>query len=518
MSARRVPGSPITAGTTTDSPIPADTAPGPSAARREEARMPHPSTDLRERAPLRAPQILDLVGALPDHSGFPTVDELHRSFEELARSTDRVGRRRIGTSRLGEPIHEFVVGDGPHQAVIVGGVHPNEPIGSWTALHLAEMMLDADGPAEQLATTWHIVPTIDPDGMRLNEDWFADPFDRAHYSRHFFRPAPDSQVEWTFPTDFRDAYFDAVLPETLALMRLIDDVRPDLLVTLHNGEMGGVYYYLSHDEPDLISDLHAIPDALGLALDTGEPESPHLRTLATAVFAMDHISTYYEYLESIGLDPAPQIRGSSSASWGARHDALCLVAELPYWTHPDAGDETPTDEPYRDLVLRTAAAMGSSGEALQEILDEAEAHLTLQTPYLEASRAFVPMLGSIAETDRRRAPLEPAERRATVAERFACEDLVRGFRLRYGGMLLRAIEAETGAGIAPAPLRALRARMAALYEEWLADAATGATPIPMRTLVGVQLGAVLAGAAHVAATRPTRDAPSADLPDDGGAS
>ncbi|WFR68487.1 M14 family zinc carboxypeptidase [Curtobacterium flaccumfaciens] len=225
--------------------------------------------------------ILRLVAEVPDRDGFPLVDDLHARFDALAAAhPERVTVTRIGTSRLGEPLHAYRIGSGSHAAVIVGGVHPNEPIGSWTALHLATWLLDDPETSATLDTTWHIVPTIDPDGMRLNEAWFHHPHDRVFYSRHFYRPAPDSQVEWTFPNQYRSVYFDQVLPETLAFMRLIDDTRPDLLVSLHNGEMGGVYYYLSEDLPDVVDTLHAVPAALGLPLDTGEPESPYLRELA----------------------------------------------------------------------------------------------------------------------------------------------------------------------------------------------------------------------------------------------
>ncbi|TCL87677.1 zinc carboxypeptidase [Curtobacterium sp. PhB142] len=446
--------------------------------------------------------ILRLAAEVPDHDGFPLVDDLHARFDALAAShPDQVTVTRIGTSRLGEPLHSYRIGTGAHAAVVVGGVHPNEPIGSWTALHLAQTVL-TDDDAHALDVTWHIVPTIDPDGMRLNEAWFHDPHDRVFYSRHFYRPAPDSQVEWTFPNSHKSVYFDQVLPETLAFMRLIDDTEPDLLVSLHNGEMGGVYYYLSEDLPDVVDTLHAVPAALGLPLDTGEPESPFLRELAPAVFAMDGIETAYDYLEGLGVDPGEHIHGASSAAWAMRHGALCMVAELPYWSHPDADDQTPTDESYADLLRRCSAELGASGEELQQLLDEASPMLSIESPFLEASRAFVPMLVGTADTDRRRADREPADRRATVAERFGCEDLVRCFRLRYGGMLLRAFEAETTAGTASAPLRRLRDRLAERYAHWQADAATEADPIPVRKLVGVQYGAILACAAHVA--DPTR--------------
>ncbi|MGU3411649.1 M14 family zinc carboxypeptidase [Microbacterium sp. M1A1_1b] len=443
--------------------------------------------------------VLRLVSQVPDHDGFPLVDDLHARFDALAAAhSDTVTVTRIGTSRLGEPLHAYRIGTGSHAAVVVGGVHPNEPIGSWTALHLATTMLEDPETAASLDTTWHIVPTIDPDGMRLNEAWFHDPHDRASYARHFHRPAPDSQVEWTFPNSHGSVYFDQVLPETLAFMRLIDDTEPDLLVSLHNGEMGGVYYYLSEDLPDVIEVLHAVPAALGLPLDTGEPESPYLRELAPAVFAMDGVEVAYDYLEGLGVDPAEHIHGASSAAWAMRHGALCMVAELPYWSHPDADDPTPTDESYADLLRRCADDLGTTGTQLREVLDAASPMLTLATPFLDGCRAFVPMLVSMADTDRARADREPVDRMATVAERFGCEDLVRCFRLRYGGMLLRALEAETTAGTAPAPLRRLRDQLAERYGRWQADAGTGAEPIPVRKLVGVQYGAILACASHVA--------------------
>jgi hypothetical protein len=66
-------------------------------------------------------------------------------------------------------------------------------------------------------------------------------------------------------------------------------------------------------------------------------------------------------------------------------------------------------------------------------------------------------------------------------------------------MLLRAIEAETVAGTAPAELRRLRDEVAETYTQWQREAAgrTGAEPIPISRLVGVQLAATLSAAAAV---------------------
>ncbi|MFT4122406.1 MAG: M14 family zinc carboxypeptidase [Microbacteriaceae bacterium] len=446
--------------------------------------------------------ILRRAGRLPARDGFPDVDTLWEHFSALeARAPGLVSSRRIATSRLGEPIRVYRIGAGTHTNLIVGGVHPNEPIGSWTAIQLADDLVADAELRDALDATWYIVPTIDPDGLRLNEGWFDDPSDRAHYARGFYRPAPDEQVEWTFPTDYKGAYFDRVLPETLGLMRLIDDVRPDLLVSLHNGEMGGVYYYISRPDPELQDVLTRLPAALGLPLAIGEPESPFLAEHGPAIFGLGPISQAYDYLEALGVDPVPQIGGSSSSEWAARHGTFSLVAELPYWSHPDSDDRTAIAESYGELVARTATDLAEVGAVLGDILAEAEPHLELVSPFLRASRAFVPVLGGIAETDLARAVLPEADRPATVAERFDREDLVHCFKLRYGGMLLRALTAQTAAGLASPELHRIRARLAAIYEGWITapNIAQDAQPIPLATLVGVQYGAILAAAARIAA-------------------
>ncbi|WP_460810256.1 hypothetical protein [Microlunatus endophyticus] len=151
------------------------------------------------------------------------------------------------------------------------------------------------------------------------------------------------------------------------------------------------------------------------------------------------------------------------------------------------------------MLRRTAGDMIAMADTLSGYLERAEPYLILKTPFREATEAFVPMFKAMGETDLRRAGDEPADRMATVAETFGCEDLLHCFRLRYGGILLRAVEAETGAGTAPPELRRLRAEVAATYGDWQRQAAdrTGAEAIPIDRLAGVQLAATLASAASV---------------------
>lgn len=448
----------------------------------------------RAIAPGSLEDILERSGGIPSSTGFPGVDELRSAFELLAeRHPDLVASRRIGTSRLGEAIPMFSIGSGSRSYLLFAGVHPNEPIGFRTLEHLATTLCEDAGLRDSFDATWHIIPCIDPDGTRLNEQWYAAPGDRSFYARHFYRPAPDEQVEWTFPFAYRDVWFDRVLPETQALMRVIDDVRPDFMVSLHNAELGGVYFYLSEDVPGAVDALHAVPARLGLPLDTGEPETPTVRPLGTAVYSMISMREEYDFLEGLGVDPAPLMTsGESSSSYAARHGTVSLVAELPYWSHPDADDDTPAGIPYADVLHRKADAFIETEAALRRIVEAAD--LTLDTPFRRATEAFAPHLAVMGDNEHRRAGREDASRVATRAEAFSNEDVVRCFRLRYGGMTLRMLDAEIAAGSATAGTRRARDAMAALFDEWCAEseAVEGLTALPIASLVGVQFGATLA--------------------------
>lgn len=447
--------------------------------------------------------IIERTRRVPPIHDFPGVDALLASFEELAAAhRDLVVPRRIGTSRLGEPIPMFSVGHGPRQYLLVAGVHPNEPIGFRTLQHLAtELCSDAE-LREAFDATWHLVPCIDPDGTRLNEGWFAHPASRTDYARGFYRPAPDEQVEWTFPFAHKDAWFDRVLPETQALMRVIDEVRPELLVSLHNGELGGVYYYLSAEVPGAVPALHAVAAGLGLPLEAGEPESPALRRWGPAVFRGASAADEYDYLESVGITPTVT-SGESSGAYAARHGTVSLVAELPYWSHPQAVDDSPSTLSYRDVLVAKADALIETGRLLGAVLDQARAGLTINSPFLRAGEAFVPVMIEMGGSERERAAGAECDRPATVAEAFSNADLVRCFRLRYGGMLLRALEAEVHAGTATVAVRAAHAHLAAVFDGWAeeADAVQGLTVLDIHRLVGVQIGATLA-VARCLADRP----------------
>jgi hypothetical protein len=445
-------------------------------------------------------RIGEFVDAVPEFDRFAGVDELVAAMREIAREHPELAEmRRIGTSRDGEPLWSLTIRGGEEQVLVVGGVHPNEPIGGLSALHLARSLVEDDGLRLEWGCTWHVVTCIDPDGTRLNEPWFEPPLTMAKYGRSFYRPATDEQVEWSFPFAHKKTEFDRVMPETEALRGLIDETRPIMLCSLHNGEYGGVFYYLSRTSPRLNEQLTTLPSRFGLPLHTGEGEAPFIERLAPAVFRAFTAEQEYDYLESLGLDPTERAGGESSYAYAKRYGTAYLATEVPYWANADADDHTPLDVSYSDLLSERAELTSETSRVLTTAFDAVRSELHVPSPHLRAMECFLPFLRTSAEADRVRAGAEDNRRPAVVAERFLVTAMTHSTRVRFAGMLLSALSAEIARGNDAEELRVEHSRLAEVFDRWAAeaDADVPPTPIPIRKLVGVQCGAILAAVADL---------------------
>ncbi|SEF18680.1 M14 family zinc carboxypeptidase [Jiangella alba] len=455
-------------------------------------------------------EIVERATAIPDLQGYPGVDALLEQLEELRLEfPDLLSARRVGTSRLGEPIPLYTLaprgagGSGDDaapaakQCLVVGGVHPNEPIGSHTIIRLVTDLLRDASLRRRLGAVWHFLPCADPDGMRLNEGWFDDPFDDETYFRHFYRPPGNEQVEWTFPINYKSKYFDAMLPETQALQRVIDEIRPDYYVPLHNSETGGAYFYLSQPVGDLVPLLHRLPARFGIPLHLGEPEAAHFTVLAPAIYESGSSQDVYEWREANGLDPVPSgAAGQSSTSYVRRYASVSLIAELPIWRTFGADDTSPSGASYAALLRAAGEALTGTGTWLTDLLARVDPHLTLDSPFLRSARVFIPGMTRAGELMTTRSAMPENDRVAAVAERPMA--VVWMYRLRFGGALLRALNAEVAAGSAGVVVRRSAHDLERVWIGWLeqrlADEKTQG--IPVEAVVGVQYGAVLGLVAH----------------------
>ena len=430
---------------------------------------------------------------------FPTVDEMHDFAVRLAAAhPDRVRVRDVGRSRAGDPIQLLSIRSDHARGdvLVIGQPHPNEPIGMATIIAMCEGLLAEPAALDATGASWHFVPCADPDGTRLNEGWFAGPWTREHYARNFYRPAGDTQVEWTFPFSTDGFTVDAPMPETRALMLAIDEVRPAVMASLHNGELGGAYYYATPGADALYRRLAELCAAHDIPLHLGDPETPLSVELAPAVYSVPTALQMYELARSVGADPAAIVSGSSSMDYALQYGpTFGLAIELPYWRDERAADTTPdaSGASSRQVMLDALDLHAASATSLRALFDAA-APLP-PSPFADAVGSFLSSEESgWGEGQRQQVENDPGlDRPATVAEAFSTRDNVHMFRLRLGGMLLRALPAESPA----------RADVERAFDEWCAEAAADhkAEPIPIRDLVAVQGESILAAAAYALSSK-----------------
>ncbi|MFD9960110.1 M14 family zinc carboxypeptidase [Amycolatopsis sp. NPDC058986] len=435
--------------------------------------------------------VADRLSGLPDMDRICTVDELEAALATLADDHPEVCRlRRIGTSRLGDPLRMLSVGHGPRHALIVGGPHPNEPLGLLTVLHLARLVTEDPALRDEAGYSWHFVPCLDPDATRMNEDWFGGPYTIRHYHRNFFRPALTDQPEWTFPVLDEQAYFDRMLPETQALARVIDELRPVFQYSLHNADFGGVFFILSQDVPGVADDLAEVARAGNVPLSLGPIDTLGWPTAAPAVYLMPSARE----LAAATARPDGSARlGGSSSHYAERHGTTTLVTEVPLWRDPRAADPSASGRAYADVLRENAAQLEADARALGAVYQRVSPRLTISSPMRPAIADTLEHSSSLASAYDKMAGAV-AGREATVAESFAAHCVVHMVRLRCAGLLHRQLGVEQAAGNQPSVLRAATEDASGLLDRWCADAehALRADPFPLRDVVAVQIGAALA--------------------------
>jgi hypothetical protein len=443
-------------------------------------------------------RVKQLLAEVPDYDVFLTVDELNRSGKALAEKYPQsVDWIEIGQSRAGDKIHALKIGNGTKKALMFAMPHPNEPIGSMMLEFLSEKLASDDVLREELDYTWYLIKCIDVDGTRLNEGWFKGPFSVTNYARNYYRPPSFQQVEWTFPVEYKTLKFDSPMPETQALMKIIQEVKPDFMFSLHNAGFGGVYLYLSGDLQDFYPDFYDLVKSQELPLHLGEPEVPYAVKFADAVFGMLGVESSYDFMEkNSDKDPAEILQGGAgSFEYACRYaDPLFLVCEMPYFYHPDIHNTEKTEDIRRELVLQGLEARKQRIAFLKEQYDQIETYLTLDTAFKETTESTIKNYEERLAAQEHWAKEDPSlEEKATVAEKF--DNLLgsRFYQLLGMGTAVRMVEAQIEVSGQLEPLMKAHQALLEYFEKEAAalENSLDYDVIPIRKLVSVQLGCAL---------------------------
>ncbi|WP_070017084.1 M14 family zinc carboxypeptidase [Streptomyces nanshensis] len=395
----------------------------------------------------------------------PTPDEdlaasrtVAAARRHLAYLTARAGGHltEAGTSRGGRTLELGVIGNGQRQILVIGGPHPNEPVGAATVLSLAGLL--ARDPALRETATWHLLPFLDPDGAARNELWTAASLspDFTSYHRGFFRPARAQQPEMALPRSG-----PADLPETETLAALLTGLRPDVMCSLHNADLGGTFLLTSHPAPALPALLHEA------AARHKVPVEP-----APADAALDE----WERLDD-GVyrmpPPAPTARRLHSVQLARELGTFALLPEVPAWTGT-SGTLTPQD---------AAARLEEACTALKPYADRCTPGTS---PYADAVLDTLNVLHAI----------RTAWSRSPAPATGSTRDCAHLLPLRTAGMLAQELSHQHRIHPRDAELAADVREMHSLLQTWCdeAEQILRPRPVPLRTAVALQLDLALGAA------------------------
>jgi hypothetical protein len=386
-----------------------------------------------------------VVANVPDYQAFLTVDEMDEGCRKLAKEfPDIVTVFEAGKSRKGHPILCMKIGNGLKNALCFACPHPNEPIGAMTIEYLSRELAENDKLREELGFTWYMIKCIDPDGARLNENWFKGPFTVYNYTKNYYRPIGYQQVEWTFPVDHKELHFHDPLPETQILMTLIQETKPEFMYSLHNAGFGGTYWYISHDLPELYEGLRESAFKQDIPLNMGEPEEPFITKFSPAIFKTMSIGDAYDFMEKYSGETPTIKNGTSSSDYASTiTDCVTLLTELPYFFDSRIEDLSEGEITRKEAILQSVKQSQAHFASLDNLLTEVRPFISEHNPFVKLVEEVIQYVRDGSEAKIKWADSNPEfEKRATNAEVFDNLLAAKFYNGLYLGLTVRTCEYE----------------------------------------------------------------------------
>lgn len=361
------------------------------------------------------------VSLLPELR-YPTLSELTLSARALvAHRPGLCTLRQVGASRAGRPIHLLSIGHARRAVLVVAGAHANEPTGSSTLLAVAERVLNER--ELRADTSWHFLLCADPDGASLH----VTPAPRSLFDYHlgFFRPAAQEQPEWA-PAALPP---DRLPPETRALTRVIDELRPYLQVTLHGTDLGGSWVQLTKDVPGLAEPFAKSAAELHIPVETGASDAAGWPAAGPGVHVMPAPGAGAAY------PSMPDDARNSTWYHVHRYGGLTAVVEVPMWASDLVDDPAPHPAP-AVAMRRLATRLRRDAWEVERVLAETLPRLDgFDGPLLRAARWALDLVPGLAG-DWTHTP--PADN--TMAYVGSVDAFGRRLPLRAAAMLLRVLQ------------------------------------------------------------------------------
>ena len=292
-------------------------------------------------------QYNEIFKDIPTYSRFLNVDEI----DELAKQITKlpgVKHRIIGKTIDDDPLIMLEIGEGNKTALINGVPHSDEPLGSLVITFFARWL--ATHPKENyFGWRWLFIPILEKRGMRLNEGWFNMPDSFAAIAKSNFRQPTEDQYEWTFPVEYDHYQWTKSRPETLAVKKVLEQEKPDLLCNLHHSGYHNVYFYLSQNLPEVYDDLSRLVKNCRMKLSDSAPDVPFGEMFSPGFYKMYGLKDYLSYYRNKDPEVITTLkRGACSDEWyHEKVGGFSFNCEVPMYLSSKLQDKKPSNKSYK---------------------------------------------------------------------------------------------------------------------------------------------------------------------------
>jgi hypothetical protein len=413
---------------------------------------------------------------------YPSIAGVAAAASAIARQHPGLCELRvIGRSREGRPLHVLTTGHGRRNVLVVAGPHSDERIGSATALRLAERVAHDKQLHAGADASWHFLLCLDPDGTRRSEAGPAVRRTPAEHFRHSYRPPADEQPEWA-PSIRPDG---DQLPESQALMGLIDELEPFLQCSLHGNDLGGSWIQLTRDVPGLTEPLGKLSAERDVPVQTGTYDALYWTVSGPGVYVLPEPGARAQF------DSLPEDVGRSTWIRPHRYGGMTALFEVPMWASRRVADTAPHPDPARALA-GLGGLLRRQSERTRVLLAEVRAVLppgSASEPFghlLRLAEGLTAICPQVADEWER---LHPSPVPLTLAHLNALDIAARRISLRAAGTLLRMLDGLPGT--AQAQVRTVCEQQLA---RWADELEAGHRPVwvPVSDQVDLQSETVLA--------------------------
>jgi hypothetical protein len=437
----------------------------------------------------------NILDNVPEWDRYLTVDEQNQSALDLVDEyPGKVELLDLGKSTQEETIYCLKIGDGKYNALVHGFPNSEEPYGGNLLDYFSKALAEEDEVRDALDYTWYLIKCSDPDAARRNEGFQKGPLTPLNFSLNYYRTPYSITPDACFPFRFGPLNLNNPVPETRALMKILDKVKMHLVSALHMMKWGGISFMVPIKCTGLYANLQNVAKKYNVF-----PRKRPGTMLAPGIMHAAYLTPARNYARhhAAGNTNIEPIQGCDTYEYVQmiNPDAFIIIPECCIWYDPRMLNDNLSDTTLEDALKYGNEKTNQANNYLLDIWTEALPHLITETPYKKMMEEIMePLIEKYTNVSNPPFTFNASirGRKATIAEKIGIEghdDIYRMFPL---GGLWRTLEEEykaSGDSIISSLKDTVHDKLAS-YDKYLHENYEVVNH-PIKNLVGMSTGALL---------------------------